>query len=64
MNEFVLDANIIFSSLLSGKGFYRRIFENNKFYSPDITFLEIKKYQRVILSKSKIKTTELQEIIY
>ena len=61
MNEFVLDANIIFSSLLSGKGFYRRIFGNNKFYSSEIAFLEIKKYQHVILSKTKMNTRELQE---
>jgi len=61
MNEFVLDANIIFSSLLSGKGFYRRVFEKNKFYSPDFAFLEIQKYQQVILSKTQMDADRLQE---
>lgn len=60
INEFVIDANIIFSSLLSGKGLYKNIFENNKFYTSDFALLEIQTYQKTILSKSKMTKNELQ----
>ncbi len=60
-NEFVIDANIIFSSLLSGKGFYKQIFESSKFYTCDFALQELQTYQNTILSKSKLTKQELQE---
>jgi len=60
-NEFVIDANIIFSSLLSGKGLYRKIFETNKFYTCDFALQELQTYQATILEKTKLSKSELQE---
>jgi len=60
-NEFVIDANIIFSSLLSGKGLYRKIFETNKFYTCDFVLQELQTYQATILEKTKLSKSELQE---
>ncbi|NCO55308.1 MAG: PIN domain-containing protein [Bacteroidetes bacterium] len=61
MKEYVLDANIIFSSLLSGKNLYRKIFENFIFYTPDFALNEIKNYQGKIIKKTKLSKLELQE---
>jgi len=60
-NEYVIDANIIFSSLLSGKGLYKRIFDSNRFYTSDFALMEIQTYQNTILSKSKLTKHELKE---
>ena len=61
MKEYVLDANIIFSGLLSGKNLYRKIFENFIFYTPDFALNEIKNYQEKIIKKTKLNKLELQE---
>jgi predicted nucleic acid-binding protein len=61
MKNFVLDANIIFSSLLSGKQFYRKLFENYEFYTPDFALNEIQNYQEQILKKTKLNKQDLQE---
>jgi len=60
-NEFVIDANIIFSSLLSGKDFYKNLFERNRFYTSDFALQELQTYQNTILSKTKLTKQELQE---
>lgn len=61
MKEYVLDANIIFSSLISGKQFYRKLFENFIFYTPDFALNEIQSYQEQILKKTKLNKPDLQE---
>ena len=50
--KFVLDSNIIFSSLISGKKLYIEILSQNQCYAPDFIFEEIKKYEKKILKKS------------
>ena len=61
MKDFVLDANIIFSGLLSGKKFYYKVFENHTFYTPDFALQEIHNYQIEILKKTKLSKEQLQE---
>lgn len=61
MKDYVIDANIIFSSLISGKGFYRKLFENYLFYTPDFALNEIHLYQAEILKKTKLNKEQLQE---
>jgi predicted nucleic acid-binding protein len=53
--KFVIDANIIFSSIISGKTFYIELLTQNKCFAPDFIFDEIKKYEKTILKKTKIK---------
>lgn len=43
MIEVVLDSNILFSALISGKELYLDIFRSLKIYVPDFVFLEIEK---------------------
>ena len=61
MTDFIIDANIIFSGLLSGKKIYNKIFEDHTFYTPDFALQEINKYQEAILKKTKLSKEQLQE---
>ena len=54
MKGYILDANIIFSGVLSQKGIYKNIFEENHFYVPDFTLLELDKYKQIILTKQNL----------
>ncbi len=49
--NYVIDFNILFSSLLSGKVLYKSLFSHYSFYIPDFAFVELQKYDF-----SKIKT--------
>jgi predicted nucleic acid-binding protein len=60
MKGYVVDANVIFSSLISGKEVYQAIFDRNKFYFPDFGLLEIQKYQSIILEKTQLSKKELE----
>jgi len=56
MNGFVIDVNILFSGLISGKKFYEDLFLNHQFYIPDFALIELKKYEKIIhkkISKSR-----------
>jgi predicted nucleic acid-binding protein len=48
----VLDSNVIFSCLISGKKFYIDLLSQNQCFAPDFIFEEIKKYEERILNKS------------
>lgn len=63
MKKYIIDANVIFSALISGKELFIKLFENNKFYAPDFIMLEIDKYKSVILKKSKMPIDNLQDFI-
>jgi len=63
MEKYVLDANVIFSALISGKQIYLILFDKNQFYTPDFSFLEIDKYKSVILQRTKLSIKELQDFI-
>ena len=54
MNKYVIDSNVIFSALISGKQIYLHLFDKYEFYIPDFVLLEIDKYKLVILSKTKL----------
>lgn len=50
--KFILDSNIIFSCLMSGKKLYIDILSQHQCFSPDFIFEEIKKYEDRILKKA------------
>lgn len=52
--KIVMDSNIIFSALISGKELYIDIFKSLKIYVPDFIFREISKYENKIIKKTKI----------
>lgn len=60
-NSYVIDSNILFSSLLSRKEFYRSIFIENEMYTPDFALVEIEEYKQIILGHSDYDANNLKE---
>ena len=53
--KVVIDANIIFAMLISGKNIYIEILEGIEAYSPDFILKEIEKYENFIIRKTHVK---------
>lgn len=47
--KVVLDSNVLFSALISGKELYIDVFKALQVYVPDFIFGEISKYQEKII---------------
>lgn len=58
--KIVVDSNIVFSALISGKEIYLEIFKKHKAYIPDIVLLELLKYESRLIKKCKIKEGEFR----
>ncbi len=41
MESYVIDVNILFSGLISGKKFYEELFLRYKFYIPDFALINV-----------------------
>jgi len=57
--NYIIDFNILFSSMLSGKSFYKTLFRNNNFFTPDFIFVELQKYENQIIEKTKLEIEQL-----
>ena len=57
--NYIIDFNILFSSMLSGKSFYKVLFRNNNFYTPDFIFIELQKYEYQIIENTKLEIDQL-----
>ncbi len=64
MRDFVIDANVLMSILISGKAIYRQLLKQYSFFSSDFAFIEIEKYQELIKEKSKLDSDSFQEFSY
>ncbi len=64
MQQFVVDANILISILISGKASYKPILAFLDFFTPDFALEEIEKYKPVIFEKSKLNTDELRQFTF
>ncbi|MCB9337837.1 MAG: DNA-binding protein [Lewinellaceae bacterium] len=63
MHDFILDANILISMMISGKSAYKPFLAYFNFYTPEYSLGEISKYQDVIFEKSRLKPDELRQYI-
>ena len=61
MKEYVIDANILFSALISGKSFYKTLFIKHIFYTPDFALRETKNYQDLLIAKMKGKEDKFRQ---
>jgi hypothetical protein len=61
MKEYVLDVNILFSAIISGKDIYWQIVTKALFYLPDFAMIELQKYERFLLEKTKFSLDDLKE---
>lgn len=64
MQQYVVDANVLISIMISGKSTYKPILTYYDFYSPDFVFEEIDKYKPTILEKTKMNIEELQRFTF
>lgn len=58
--RFVVDVNVLFSALMSGKDLYINAFTSFQFLLPDFALSELQKYQVLILEKTKLSNIDLQ----
>ena len=54
MKTYIVDANILFSALISNKSGYASLFSKNEILTTDFLFIELEKYHKTILKKSKL----------
>jgi predicted nucleic acid-binding protein len=64
MPQYVVDANVLISIMISGKSSYKPILGYFDFYTPDFVFEEIEKYKPVIFEKTKMNVEELQRFTF
>ncbi len=61
--EFIIDANVLFSCLISGKEFYLRLLADNRLFTADFALEEIQIYQERILTRSKLSPEQLSRFV-
>lgn len=62
--EYIVDANILMSILISGKFQYINILQFFKFYAPEFVFVELNIYKDIILEKTRLDKTQFQDFSY
>ncbi|GAB4027061.1 PIN domain-containing protein [Spirosoma koreense] len=60
MTNYVTDANVIFSALISGKESYLKLARENRIFLPDYALQELQEYQNLIVEKTKQTPAELK----
>lgn len=58
--RIIIDVNILFAGLISGKIIYHELFDKFDFYLPDFALAELQKYQVEILRKSTMAHEKLK----
>lgn len=64
MTNYVIDANVLMSILISGKAAYRPILNYYNFIIPDFALVEIDKYRASIEQRTKLNAIELRQWTY
>ena len=59
--DFVVDANVLMSILISGKASYRPVLTFYHFILPDFALVEVDKYKNVLISKTKMQENEFMQ---
>ena len=60
MKSYVVDANVLFSGIISGRDTYLKAFTVHTFFSPDFVLDEIQQYQSLLLQKTKLAPEDLR----
>ncbi len=64
MTDFVIDANVLMSILISGKSSYKPLLTYYNFILPDFALVELDKYKDVLKSKTKMQEDEFLQWTY
>ncbi len=59
MRDYVIDANVLMSIVISGKSIYKPLLDYYNFIMPEFGLVEIDKYKNLIFDKSKMQPAEL-----
>jgi predicted nucleic acid-binding protein len=57
--QIIVDANVIFSAIISGKSMYKNLVTQYEVFTLDYLFIELATYQKVILEKTKLDNKQL-----
>ncbi|TAF67723.1 MAG: DNA-binding protein [Cytophagales bacterium] len=64
MTDFVIDANILMSILISGKASYKPLLTYYNFILPDFVLVEVEKYKHILKMKTKMQDDEFLQWTY
>ncbi|MFY8188749.1 MAG: PIN domain-containing protein [Flavobacterium sp.] len=64
MTDFVIDANVLMSILISGKSSYKPILSYFHFKLPEFALVEVEKYEPILRSKTKMQDDEFLQWTY
>jgi len=56
--DFVLDANVVMSMLISGKASYKQLVSHYQFFAPAYVFRALEEYHPVLRAKSRLQGHE------
>jgi predicted nucleic acid-binding protein len=63
LSKYVVDANILFSAIISSKRLYFDIIQRFDLYAPGFALKEIEKYEELILKRTKLKKKKLNSFL-
>ena len=61
--DYIIDANVLISMMITGKASYYTLTKFFRFYIPDYTLQELDEYQSVIFEKSRLQSTEVRAFV-
>ena len=64
MLDYVVDANILISMLISGSPYHQTVVKLCNFCTPAFALVEVKKYQDIIFRKSRLNNIEIRRFGY
>ena len=64
MTDFVIDANILMSILISGKASYKPLLTYYGFILPEFVLVELEKYKDILKTKTKMQESEFLQWNY
>jgi len=59
MRDYIIDANVLMSIIISGKAIYKPLLDYYHFFMPEFGLVEIDKYRNLIFEKTKMQRNEL-----
>jgi predicted nucleic acid-binding protein len=64
MTDFVIDANVVMSMLISGKASYKPLLTHYNFITPEFALVEIEKYQEVLKRRTILEEEQFLQWSY
>lgn len=59
--KYIIDANVLFSSLISGREFYLKFLADNQIFTSDFALDELQLHQAVVSQRTKLSPEQFEE---